>query len=55
MAYTIWDSVPVSVSQGMVQGAPTSRSFFYNEDFQACTQPAESESLELRPSYGVPS
>lgn len=28
MAYTVWDSVLVSVSQGMVQGTPASMSFF---------------------------
>lgn len=35
-AYTVWDSVLVSVSQGMVQGTPASMSFFFfNEDLKA--------------------
>lgn len=29
MAYTVWDSVLVSVSQGMVQGTPASMTFFF--------------------------
>lgn len=47
MAYTVWDSVLVSVSQGMVQGTPASMSFFFKWRFKGLPQTAESEPPEF--------